>query len=875
MILAVGPADAIAMQRVVAYALERGVQVLLASDRHPAAAPTHPLLTRIDLPPLKHSSGINISFAHTAAILREICRQYKPDVTHIHGLGPYADVCGVARLSPTVISIWGFLNDLLKEPPASLPRQTQGLLSRSAAVLVESASLRTAVQSILPSSVPVKILTLGVDAELFKRSAETRARWRRALSVPENGYLILSPRGWEKNYNQRSIVQAFHLVTQRLDRPTFLILIRLEREAVAGASMEEMLAMETYLRTHGLSERVRWLPALRHSMMSGIFSASDLMVSVPSSDAMPSTVIEAAACELPFIASDIPHYQGSFIHDGATLVDPTDPKAIATAIVNGAKSNPSTHCSARRNRVIEEFNPLKSADQLVRVYDQSRQAEPQTRPLISVIITTYNRPSLLRLALDSVLTQRITDCEIIVVDDGSSLETRNALLAYEGAVTIVYKENGGLASARNAGLRIATGHFVAFLYDDDLWMPDRVSGLLSVMKADESIDVVFGDMQYIDAQGLPIGQKTCFGDRPPPPGSIHPELLFLCNIIPVGSSLIRYSAIADVGFFDESLQTAEDYDLWLRISERNPRSIRWINQVVACYRQHEGNISKTAVDRLLIDVVRVREKAYDNSARIRSMHPALLDRYFFGAYLYCAERALHQGDSEQGRNLINRYRRRHSDTNQSRALARRCMNSPQPVSLLQRGPWAWQFVHVAKTGGTAIEDAAQEIGWHCGRFALFCDCGIRCQSHWHHPPELHPEVYAGYKLFAVVRDPLARLVSDFRYLHKAGAVEESLSPAGLNSFVLRYLHYPLVDHLASHLRPQTDLTHGSQPVDVVLPFSQFPECLNLFFKKEGIQAKISDVINATSPSVSVEDLTPASRDIIASFYSRDFELLTF
>lgn len=188
---------------------------------------------------------------------------------------------------------------------------------------------------------------------------------------------------------------------------------------------------------------------------------------------------------------------------------------------------------------------------------------------------------------------------------------------------------------------------------------------------------------------------------------------------------------------------------------------------------------------------------------------------------------------------------------------------------------AWQFVHVPKTGGTAVEDAARRAGLRWGRFAPFAPCSIPGTSHWHHPPARHPEVYGGRRLFAVVREPHARLVSDFRYLHRDGVITGPLDAAHLNAFVHRWVPDPPVGNVGNHLRPQTDLTHGELPVDVVLPFSDFPRCVNRFFAAAGLPVRVDARVNATAPSVTAADLDERSRAIVRTVYARDFDLLEF
>ena len=97
-------------------------------------------------------------------------------------------------------------------------------------------------------------------------------------------------------------------------------------------------------------------------------------------------------------------------------------------------------------------------------------------PRVSVIIPAYNRADLIEETLDSVFAQTYRDYEIIVVDDGSTDDTRAVLapLAAAGKLRYTYQENAGLPAARNTGIRMAAGQYVAFLDSDDLFTPDKL-----------------------------------------------------------------------------------------------------------------------------------------------------------------------------------------------------------------------------------------------------------------------------------------------------------------------------------------------------------------------------------------------------------------
>ena len=99
---------------------------------------------------------------------------------------------------------------------------------------------------------------------------------------------------------------------------------------------------------------------------------------------------------------------------------------------------------------------------------------PQDPPLISVIIPTFNRASYIVEAVESVLTQSYAPVELIVVEDGSTDDTRQTLMGLSEKFHYLRQENSGVAAARNAGIAIATGSFLAFLDSDDLWLNDKL-----------------------------------------------------------------------------------------------------------------------------------------------------------------------------------------------------------------------------------------------------------------------------------------------------------------------------------------------------------------------------------------------------------------
>jgi len=182
--------------------------------------------------------------------------------------------------------------------------------------------------------------------------------------------------------------------------------------------------------------------------------------------------------------------------------------------------------------------------------------------MVSIVITTFNRRSFLREAVLSVLTQDYRDKEIIVVDDGS---TDNSFEEVRGLdVRYVWKRNGGISSARNMGIAVSKGDYLAFLDVDDLWKKGKLSEQMGRM-VENSNPVSYTDEIWI-RNGKWFNQRQRHKKYS---GYIFEQCLPLCIISP-SSVVVKKEVFDDVGFFDESLPVCEDYDMWLRITSKYP-----------------------------------------------------------------------------------------------------------------------------------------------------------------------------------------------------------------------------------------------------------------------------------------------------------------
>lgn len=185
---------------------------------------------------------------------------------------------------------------------------------------------------------------------------------------------------------------------------------------------------------------------------------------------------------------------------------------------------------------------------------------------VSVIIPTFNRSKKVVRAISSVLSQSFTDFEIIVVDDGSTDGTEDAVAEFIHRISyLVHSSNLGVSAARNTGIRRSNAQFIAFLDSDDYWLPDKLAVQMDFLKANTHALACQTEEIWI-RNGCRVNPKK---KHTKPSGDIFEASLKLCLVSPSAVMLRRY-VLEEVGMFDEDLPACEDYDLWLRIACRYP-----------------------------------------------------------------------------------------------------------------------------------------------------------------------------------------------------------------------------------------------------------------------------------------------------------------
>ena len=179
--------------------------------------------------------------------------------------------------------------------------------------------------------------------------------------------------------------------------------------------------------------------------------------------------------------------------------------------------------------------------------------------MISVVIPVYNRPKLVKRAIESVQAQSLKADEIIVIDDGSTDETAEVLKSFD-SIKVITQKNSGVSSARNRAIKEASCEWIAFLDSDDVWHKDKLK--IQSEFHNQNPQILFSHtLEEWIREGRTVKQKK---QHQKPKGFCFKENLNFCKIAP-STVMIDKKLIKEIGYFDENLEVCEDYDLWLRV----------------------------------------------------------------------------------------------------------------------------------------------------------------------------------------------------------------------------------------------------------------------------------------------------------------------
>ena len=260
-------------------------------------------------------------------------------------------------------------------------------------------------------------------------------------------------------------------------------------------------------------------------------------------------------------------------------------------------------------------------------------------PKVTVIIPTCNRSASLRNAIASVLAQTFTDLEILVVDDASGDNTREVVEEFkESSIQYIrHDANCGGAVARNTGITHSRSEYIAFLDDDDEWLPNKLEVQMKVFEhCSPQVGAIYTGHRNVNREtGETIGIW-----RPLKKGHIYEDLMKKNWVSTTSSVVLKRECLKNVGTFDERLPSFQDYDLWIRIAREY--LFEYVDEILVTYYEH-------------------RKKIWTNHGALEKGIDVMVDKYaqskelkknFSYHYLGLGERCLMNGDMKKGRELL-------------------------------------------------------------------------------------------------------------------------------------------------------------------------------------------------------------------------------
>jgi len=241
--------------------------------------------------------------------------------------------------------------------------------------------------------------------------------------------------------------------------------------------------------------------------------------------------------------------------------------------------------------------------------------------LFSVVITAYNKGKFIKDTVQSVLKQTVQDLEVIVVDDGSTDNTRREVLSLKDKrLKYFYQDPSGLpACSRNRGIENSTGRYIALLDGDDTWFPEKLERTLDVFLKYPETHIVCHELNITSEEGKFV-RRTYHG---PYPKDMYSKLMWEGNCLGITMAVLKREVFFKHNFWfdeDERLFAVEDYDFWLRLAETGKFNFYHLPEVFAEHIISEksivlSNIEKSTINALYLFDKNVKKYNYDKSGK--------------------------------------------------------------------------------------------------------------------------------------------------------------------------------------------------------------------------------------------------------------------
>ena len=269
-------------------------------------------------------------------------------------------------------------------------------------------------------------------------------------------------------------------------------------------------------------------------------------------------------------------------------------------------------------------------------------------PLVSIILPTYNREHVISRSIDSVISQTYSNFELIIVDDGSTDNTSDILKKYEGKVEYIKQKNSGVSSARNTGIKLAKGEYIAFIDSDDQWLPTKLQRQIEYFMSHsrDGLSMVCTDVTIIDTDGNPHERRRFM----PKTSSCLLDTvdIFKDPYLGLPTVILKSCYLTSDNVFDESLRSAEDIDLYLRLSLSGKAG--YLHEKLVNIHQSHNSLSDsiTSYD----DNIHVITRFLNQHEELFSPYQTAINRVMHNVMLDYAKTLLWTGSKEKSRSKI-------------------------------------------------------------------------------------------------------------------------------------------------------------------------------------------------------------------------------
>jgi glycosyltransferase involved in cell wall biosynthesis len=372
-------------QRPLDWLLKNGCEVTFVDGTNPQPESSSVLYRYVNSPVLRGARYLNKLFGDRLGSLvqskiaipwlRNLINRVQPDIIHVHWVDFRAYACMKAGAKPLILTVWGSDINSCFLPDASQSHSSMigEVLANADLIFVDAADMIDKCEQLAECKLPIELLPIGIDTNLFKPGYENEAKeWRGRLGISESAIVLSSVRAWLKNSSHDSILEAFNKALPNFKQEAILIFKTFQCQSSNTISDSKSQLIDRAEKL-GISDSIRWIDGIEYDKLPELYSLSDAIINYPTMDAFPVTFLEAAACQCSVISCDLPSYTGTLAERYFQLLKPNDIQALAdgmVSFVNQATLHNRKLPIEARNNVIEQFSEIVTQEKIIDSYNR-------------------------------------------------------------------------------------------------------------------------------------------------------------------------------------------------------------------------------------------------------------------------------------------------------------------------------------------------------------------------------------------------------------------------------------------------------------------------------------------------------------------------